>query len=204
MRDESTKRTLREAHREHTRDLIIEGLIKVMAEGVVTWSVPDVARAAGVSVPTVYRYFRTKDELIQGLGAFVARKIGFTAAGPPQSPRELADLVRQMFISADEAGEALRLAAVSELARDVRQQAMPVRLRLIEGALAPVRDRFAPDDWERLVRIVLVLASTAMLRALQEYLGLSGAPAADVVTWAILRLCGEDDAANDKTDERPH
>jgi hypothetical protein len=80
---------------------------------------------------------------------------------------------------------------VSELAQDVRQQAMPMRVQLIEGALAPVRDRFAPEDWERLVRIVVVLVSSAMIRALDEYLGLSGAAAADVVGWAILRLAGE-------------
>ncbi len=191
MTQEATPRTLREAHREHTRDQIMEGLIQVMAEGAVTWSVPDVARAAGVSVPTVYRYFRTKKDLVQGLGAFVGRKVGFAAAGPPRSPEALVALVRHMFVSAEQAGEALRLAAVSELAQDFRQHAMPLRLRMIEGALAPVRDRFTAEDWERLVRVVLVLASTAMIRALDDYLGLTGEPAADVVGWAILRLAGE-------------
>jgi AcrR family transcriptional regulator len=192
MRDEHPQRTLREMHREQTRDLIIEGLIKVMAENAVTWTVPDVARAAGVSTPTVYRYYRTKDELVQGLGAFVARKVGFAVAGPPRSPQALAALARQSFIAAEQAGEALRFAAVSELAQDVRQQAAPARLRMIEEALAPVRDRFTPADWERLTRIILVLVSSAMIRALDDYLGLSGAAAADIVAWAILKLCGEE------------
>ncbi len=72
---------LRQGHREQTRDLILEGLIKTMAKGVVTWSIPDVAREAGVSVPTVYRYFRTKKDLVQALGVYVLRKAGIASMG---------------------------------------------------------------------------------------------------------------------------
>ena len=66
---------------EQTRDLILEGLIKTMAKGIVTWSIPDVAREAGVSVPTVYRYFRTKKDLVQALGVYVLRKAGIASMG---------------------------------------------------------------------------------------------------------------------------
>jgi AcrR family transcriptional regulator len=189
MNDASTPRQgLRERQRDTTRDLIVEGLIKVMADGAVTWSIPEVARAADVSVPTVYRYFGSKDGLVQGLGAYIGRKLGFIAGAPPRTPEELIVIVRQMFLGAEHLGDAMRMASVSELAQGFRREAMPMRLRLIEDALAPIRGQFTDEDWGRLVRVVVVLSSSAMIRTLADYLDLSGAPAADLVAWAISRL----------------
>jgi hypothetical protein len=47
---------------------------------------------------------------------------------------------------------------------------------------------FNEQDRVRLVRMVLLLTSSAMIRACKEYLDLSGAEAADIVNWAILTL----------------
>src|SRR5579885_3581266 len=91
---------LRQEHRERTRDLIMEGLIRTMANGAVTWSIPEVARAAGVSVPTIYRYFRTKQELVEGLGTYVVRKAGLADVPPPRNPQELIAVVREMYLRA--------------------------------------------------------------------------------------------------------
>src|SRR5216684_937521 len=85
---------LRQQHKEQTCNLIMEGLIRTMANGAVTWSIPEVAREAGVSVPTIYRYFRTKQELVEGLSAYVVRKAGLSAMQPPRSPQELVAMVR--------------------------------------------------------------------------------------------------------------
>lgn len=179
---------LRQEHMERTRDLIMEGLIRTMANGAVTWSIPDVAREAGVSVPTVYRYFRTKHDLVQGLGDYVVRKAGLTAMKPPQSPQELVSLVRQMYISSEGLSDAFRMASVSELASEVRKESIPLRLKMTEEALAPVLPSFDEQDRVRLVRMVLLLTSSAMIRAFKEYLDLSGTEAADTVGWAILTL----------------
>ncbi len=158
-----------------------------MANGAVTWSIPDVAREAGVSVPTVYRYFRTKQDLVQGLGDYVVRKAGLAAMKPPQSPQELVSLVR--------------MASVSELASEVRKESIPLRLRMTEEALAPVLSLFDEQDRVRLVRMVLLLTSSAMIRAFKEYLDLSGTEAAETVGWAILTLAYAG-SSNEKTKQQ--
>ena len=136
MKERKTYRSqLRQEHTERTRDLIMEGLIRTMANGAVTWSIPDVAREAGISVPTVYRYFRTKQDLVQGLGDYVVRKAGLAAMKPPQSPQELVSLVRQMYISSEGLSDAFRMASVSELVSEVRKESIPLRLRMTEARL---------------------------------------------------------------------
>lgn len=188
---------LRQEQMKRTREQILDGLIKTMASGIAELSIPAVAHEAGVSIPTVYRYFRTKRDLIEALGGYLGEKIGANATQLPRSPEELAAAVREMFIRSEGLDEVIRAASVSELGKEFRKDAMPVRMKIIEDALAPVATRFNETDWIRLRNIVLVLSSSAMIRAFIDYLDLSGAEAADTVTWAILTLAQANTQANE-------
>ena len=53
-----------------------------MAHGLADLSIPEVAREAGVSVPTVYRYFMAKRELIEALGIYTLQKLGLFIDSP--------------------------------------------------------------------------------------------------------------------------
>lgn len=173
---------------EKTRDLIMEGLIRTMASGAITWSIPDVARESGVSVPTIYRYFRTKQELVEGLSAYVVRKAGLAEMQPPRSPEELVAMVREMYLQAEGMSDAMKMASVSELAQEIRKESMPARLKMIEMALTPVLSSFPEQERVYLVRMTLLLTSSALIRAFDQYLDLTGAEAADTISWAILAL----------------
>jgi AcrR family transcriptional regulator len=173
---------------ERTRDLIMEGLIRTMANGAVTWSIPEVAREAGVSVPTIYRYFRTKQELVEGLSAYVVRKAGLAAMPPPRNPQELVAMVREMYIRSEGMSDAMKMASVSELAQEIRKESIPVRLNMIEMALAPVLSSFSEQERVYLVRMILLLTSSALIRAFDQYLDLAGTEAADTISWAIFAL----------------
>jgi AcrR family transcriptional regulator len=186
----SSRSRLRQEHMEQTRDLIMEGLIRTMANGAVTWSIPEVAREAGVSVPTVYRYFRNKQELVEGLSAYVVRKAGLATMLPPHTPQDLVTMVRELYLRSENIGDAMKMASVSELASEVRKESIPIRLKMIEAALAPVLPSFPDQDRLYLIRMVLLLTSSALIRAFDEYLDLAGAEAADTVIWAILTLTG--------------
>ena len=182
---------LREEQTQQTRERILEGLIKVMANGIAELSIPAVAREAGVSVPTVYRYFRTKKELVEALGAYLMEKkmgINTSTVQLPRSPEELATTVRGIFLMVERQDEAVLAASASELSYEMRKAGLPNRLRMIEQALAPVADQFNESDRIRLRNVVLILTSSAMVRAFKDYLDLSGAEAADNVAWAILTL----------------
>ena len=178
---------LRQEQARRTREQILEGLIQAMARGgLADLSIPAVAREAGVSVPTIYRYFRTKRELIESLGSYIIQKSGINLTPPPpRSPEELIAMVKEVFLKYEGADEMLRAAAMSELSYEMRQYALPRRLELIEEALRPVADRFNETDRIHLRNSVFILTTTAIARAFKDYLNLSGEEAADTVEWAI-------------------
>lgn len=182
---------LREEQTKQTRERILEGLIKAMANGIADLSIPAVAREAGVSVPTVYRYFRTKRELVEALGGYLMEKkmgINTSTVQLPRSPEELAEAVKAIFLMVERQDETVLAASASELSFEMRREALPQRLRMIEQALAPVADQFNEADRIRLRNVVLILSSSAMVKAFKDYLDMSGEEAADNVAWAILTL----------------
>ena len=176
---------------QQTRERILEGLIKTMANGIANLSIPAVAREAGVSVPTVYRYFRTKKELVEALGGYLLEKkmgINTSTIQLPHSPEELVEAVKATFLMIERQDETVLAASASELSYEMRKEALPQRLRMIEQALTPIADQFNETDRIRLRNVVLILSSSAMVRAFKDYLDMSGAEAADNVAWAILTL----------------
>src|SRR6185369_9302549 len=68
--------SLREAHAAHTRDRLLEAAIDVILDdGADELSLREVARKAGVSAPTAYRHFPTRPELLDGVIAFIDRRM---------------------------------------------------------------------------------------------------------------------------------
>lgn len=180
---------LRQEQMKRTREQILEGLIRVMARGMVDLSVPEVAREAGVSVPTVYRYFGTKRELIEALGVYILQKLGAVNRQLPRNPEELIAGVKELSRRYEELDETMRAAAMSEFAYEARREVLPARLKMYEDALAPVSVKLSAADRTHLRNVVLVLCSTAMIRAFKDYLGISGEETADNIAWAIRTLC---------------
>lgn len=129
---------LRQEQARRTREQILDGLIQAMARGgLADLSIPAVAREAGVSVPTIYRYFHTKRELIELLGSYLVQKAGIPSVLPsPGSPEELIALVKGLFLTYEGADEMLRAAAMRELSYEMRQYTLPRRIELIEEACA--------------------------------------------------------------------
>lgn len=180
---------LRQEQMKRTREQILEGLIRVMARGMVDLSVPEVAREAGVSVPTVYRYFGTKRELIEALGVYILQKLGAVDRQLPRNPEELIAGVKELSRRYEELDETMRAAAMSEFAYEARREVLPARLKMYEDALAPVSAELSAANRTYLRNVVLVLCSTAMIRAFKDYLGISGEETADNIAWAIRTLC---------------
>lgn len=179
---------LRQEQVERTRDRILEGLLRTMARGVADLSVPAVAREAGVSVPTVYRYFHTKRVLVEALPGYIARRVGAGELLPPTDPEDLSAIVRQLYARSTGVDATLLAGGASPLANDIRRQLLPMRLKLIEEALAPVAGHLNPADRDRLRNVVLVLASSVTMRAFADYLDLSPEEAADHIAWTIRML----------------
>ena len=179
---------LRQEQMRRTREQILDALVRTIGQGVAGLSIPAVAREAGVSIPTIYRHFHTKQELVAALGGYLMQKMGMASLQPPRSLDDLLAISRYGFVKAEDMDEAIKIVAVSELGSQMRRDAMPLRIKMLEDTLAAELAPLNEQDRVRLRNMILVLTSSAMIRAFKEYLDLSGAAAADNVAWAIRLL----------------
>ena len=179
---------LRQEQMRRTREQILDALVRTIGQGVAGLSIPAVAREAGVSIPTIYRHFHTKQELVAALGGYLMQKMGMASLQPPRSLDDLLAISRYGFVKAEDMDEAIKIVAVSELGSQMRRDAIPLRIKMLEDALAAELAPLNEQDRVRLRNMILVLTSSAMIRAFKEYLDLSGEAAADNVAWAVRLL----------------
>lgn len=175
---------LRDEQSDATRRKILDGLVRTMANGVAGLSVPAVAREAGVSVPTVYRHFKTKAELVAALAPYLASKTRLME--PPDVPdQDFGEIVREMYRRNEALDTETRAALASQLGQQLRRRTMPDRLALIRRAVSSRVPALSDEELERFTRIVMILCASATMRAYNDYLGMSPSQAADDVAWAI-------------------
>jgi AcrR family transcriptional regulator len=187
----STRRSysspLREQQAAATRERILGGLVKTMADGLAEVSMPAVARAAGVSVATVYRHFPSKQALFDAMPGYIARRTGTGDLHRPRSFAELSETIRTVYDNVERVDDVLRAAMDSPLGDVARRAQMPARLRFIEDTIEALAPGLPEPAHSRIARLLLVLTSSSAQRMLSAA-GLSAREAADDATWAIQSL----------------
>jgi AcrR family transcriptional regulator len=176
---------VRAAQAQATRARILEATVSVMARGVASVSIPAVAREAGVSVPTVYRHFGTKRDLLAAVFPHVVRRAGLDELVPPRSIHELGRGVRALFERIDSAGDLARAAAASPAAEEVRRVDMPARLEMSRRLADSIVPKLTPGDRDRIARLLTILISASALRVWRDHLGSSVEEAANDIDWVI-------------------
>jgi AcrR family transcriptional regulator len=182
---------LREERSAQTRERILGGLVRVMAKnGIAELSIPVIAREAGVSIPSIYRYFPTKRELVAALDEYAHRKgsFDFSQFPPMNSPEDLADIIPLTFQRREAIEPTLSAAMSSHLGYAIRRSEFEGRSKYLAKALQPATKNLAPQEAQWLNDVVLILNSHACVRAFKDYLGLSTEQAAVRVAWAIRTL----------------
>jgi AcrR family transcriptional regulator len=175
---------LREEQMEQTRTKLLETLEEMLARAddeEVT--VAAVAARAKISVRTAYRYFPTRETMIDAFNAWVRTRLGYPEA--PNSiealPQMAADLLRTF--AANE--RTVRAMKRSHVAHEMRDRRKATQVDAVRQALK----KFAPNlDDLRTRQIGAVIhnsfGSDAWL-AMLDHWGLSTPEAIDAVTWAL-------------------
>lgn len=176
---------LRDQQAEETRARILDATVRVMAAGLASVSIPAVAREAGVSVPTIYRHFGTKRDLLAAVYPHVVRRAGVGPVIPPRSIDELRDGVRGIFDRLDSADDLARAAMASPAAEEARRITMPDRLALGRRLADTIVPKLSESDRDRIARLLVVLTTSSALRVWREHLGSSVDEAADDIDWVI-------------------
>jgi AcrR family transcriptional regulator len=176
---------LRAQQAEDTRGRILDATVRVMARGIASVSIPAVAREAGVSIPTVYRHFGTKTDLLAAVYPHIEWRAGFNQIVPPRSIDGLRDGVRSIFERLESFDDLARAAMASPAADESRRLNMPDRLALTRRLADSIVPPLADVDRDRIARLIVVLTASASLRMWRDHLGASVDQAADDVEWVV-------------------
>ncbi|MGH2428727.1 MAG: helix-turn-helix domain-containing protein [Candidatus Limnocylindria bacterium] len=176
---------LRADQAEETRARILDATVRVMAGGLASVSIPAVAREAGVSVPTIYRHFGTKRDLLAALYPHVVRRSGLDELVVPPSVDELRDGVRAIFERMESFDDLARAAVASPAAEEARHTTMPHRLSMTRQLADSIVPRLSEVDRDRIARLLVILTASSALRMWRDHLGASVDEAADDVDWVV-------------------
>jgi AcrR family transcriptional regulator len=176
---------LRAEQAEATRARILDATVRVTAAGLAYVSIPAVAREAGVSVPTVYRHFATKRDLLAAVYPHVVRQAGLSELVIPRSMDELLDGLQAHFERTDSLGDLARVAMASPASEAVRALNMPDRLAMFRRIADSVVPKPSAADRDRIARVLVILTASSALRLWRDQLGSSVEEVADDVDWVI-------------------
>lgn len=175
---------MRAVHREVTERRILDAAIELVSEGEVErFTIPAVSRRSGVSVPTIYRYFPTKDALLDA------------ASWVPSAP---AAALRPERLHGDGFGDylaALWKGFADNLPLVRRQVASPAGRAMRHARLEAGRRQLDAEHeaagidpssvpGRRLTSLSLLLGGSLALLELHDRQGLPVDEAVDEVVWA--------------------
>jgi AcrR family transcriptional regulator len=182
---------LRDERAVQTRTRILDGLVQVMARnGIAELSIPLIAREAGVSIPSVYRYFPSKRDLITALDEYAHQRGSFTLDefGPLETPDDVAKIVPLTFNRRAAIESTLSAAMNSRLGYTMRRQEFAERAKHFSKALRSASKGLSRKEQQWLTDVVFILSSYACVRAFRDYLDLDTEEAGKRVSWAIRLL----------------
>ena len=143
-----------------TRRRIIEAVAQVAANAHPTaFSVPAVAAAAGVSVRTVYRYFPTKEDLLDGLSEFGGGAGVYLSNNEEVTFDEYLERLPELFANLYRNRSTVQAQNASPVGREARQRRVAARQAKVRSALAGEAPHLDDLDLDRLTAVCTALGS---------------------------------------------
>src|SRR5687767_14134532 len=176
---------LRAEQAAETRKRILDATVRLSAAGIASLSVPAVAREAGVSVPTIYRHFATKRDMLAAVYPHVVSEAGLDKLVIPRSMDELLESLPTYFERTDSLGDPARLAMAGPTSDEVRRLNVPRRLAIFRRVADTIVPTPSQADRDRIARLLVILTASSALRLWRDQLGSSVEEVADDVDWVI-------------------
>jgi len=187
MTVEVSGETLRETHKRLTRDRIVRAVADLVAVAhPASVSVPAVAERAGVGVATVYRYFPTKEALLDA-SAMVLGEDGTVATLEtfPTSFDDLTGVLAGQFAAIARNIGLARNQLASPLGRQLRQVRWEAKRLAVTKALDGSGIDPTSPEGQRFAAVADVLTSSTAVLELHDKAGIQIDVAAEYVLWAL-------------------
>ena len=175
---------LREQHRAATRDQILQAVHDVLVdEHPATLSMPQVAARAGIGLRTLYRYFPTKEALVDAAAEMWV--VDPAVVGGRIDLNTLAGYLRAQWHGFGESIGAIHAQHATPAGRAMRASRLPRSRRVVRAALEEQGVDLPRKDRDRLVDLIVAIASSSMYLELVDRIGRTDDDAADLASWAV-------------------
>ncbi len=181
------RESLREVHKRDTRARIVRAVADLVADAhPASVSVPAVAQRAGVGVATVYRYFPTKEALLDASAMVLGDDAKLTSLEAyPSTFEEATALLPDQFAAIARQIPIARNQLASPLGRELRQRRWQAKQAALASALTGSGIDPTSPAGERLAAITDVLTSSTAVLELHDKAGIPIDVAAEHVLWAL-------------------
>jgi AcrR family transcriptional regulator len=181
---------LRAQHAMATRERILGAVAELLEQGdAEELTVPAVAEASGVSLRTIYRYYPTREELLEAAGRWIGDDL--LKHPYPRDLDEVANLYQEGARDFDERPGLVRALALSQLGQRVRGYRRRERLEAISRALRAELTELSEPDLRQAEAVLAYLHNMLAYTTLREENGLSGAEIGEAIGWAIRTLIAD-------------
>jgi AcrR family transcriptional regulator len=182
--------TLREQQAEAVRERILHAVAGLLErDGTAELTMPLVAEAANVSLRTVYRYYPTREQLLEAAGRWIGAEL--LRQGYPESLDDIADSFEPACAEFDRHPGLVHAMALSQLGRQARSARRSERLQAIRTALESEVGDLPERERRRAEAVLAYLHNMLAYTTLREEHGLAGAEIGAAVGWAIRALVAD-------------
>jgi AcrR family transcriptional regulator len=150
---------------------------------------PQVAEVSGVSLRTLYRYFPTREALLDAAGRWIGGEL--LQQGYPATLDDVADSFERACGEFDERPGLVRAMAMSEVGRAARSSRRRERLdairQLLEGEVGALPHR----ELRKAEAVLAYLHNMLAYTTLREEQGMAGTEIGEALGWAIRTLVAD-------------
>jgi AcrR family transcriptional regulator len=178
---------LRQQQAETARQQILGGVAALLEQSSVeALTMAEVAECSGVSLRTLYRYYPTREQLLEAAGRWIGSEL--LGQGYPQTLDEVADIFEDGCRQFDRHPGLVRALALSELGREARGYRRRERLKAIRKALQNEVGDLPEQELRRAEAALAYLHNMLAYTTLREEQGLQGEEIGTAMGWAIRTL----------------
>jgi AcrR family transcriptional regulator len=182
--------SLRDQQAAVARERILQGVAELLErDGADELTMPQVAGVSGVSLRTLYRYFPTREALLDAAGRWIGGEL--LKQGYPTTLDDVADSFERACREFDERPGLVRAMAMSEVGRAARSARRRERLdairQLLDGEVGALPER----ELRQAEAVLAYLHNMLAYTTLREEQGLAGTEIGEALGWAIRTLVAD-------------
>jgi AcrR family transcriptional regulator len=179
--------TLRDQQAEFTRQILMEAAKRVIENHPVDeFTVQKVAEEAGISHRTVYRYFPSRQELLDAFTDWMEDEVAPIKPPRPEQANEIAPAVKIAFDRFDQYAPYFRAGILlANRGEPIQPHRQKDRDQMIRDALADVLDPLEPEQAEEAYAVIRHLLGAHTWQVLHDRFNLRDGRSGRAVTWAM-------------------